>query len=176
MPSLKRLFDYIYDGKTEAAKRIIDSATFDVDALDEVVSPTDMHFSLCLTRTLFSRLLGWHDGSHACGIQWTCRDCDDAGGERCKPQSPRRREPSSSALPQPTNLSYDSSLPLAHTSLCTFFSRLLGWRHGSHECGRRGTCRDRDDAGGEGCKPQSPNQQSEPSSSASPEPTNLSYE
>ena len=110
MPSLKRLFDCIKVGEMEEAKCIIDSATFDVDALDEVVSPTDVHSSLCLTRTLFSRLLGWHDGSHVGGKLWTCRDRDDAGGERCKPQSPSQSEPSSSASPEPTNLTHDSSL------------------------------------------------------------------
>ena len=34
MSSLKRLFDYIYDGKTDEAKRMIDSATCDVDAAE----------------------------------------------------------------------------------------------------------------------------------------------
>jgi len=61
-----------------------------------------------------------------------------------------------------TNLSYDSSLPLAHTSLCTLFSRLLEWQDGSHVCGNTWTCRDRDDAGGERYKAQSP-RQGEPS-------------
>ena len=149
-----------------------------------------MHSSLCLTRTLFSRLLEWRDGSHSCGTQWICRDRDDAGGERRRPQSPKQQsEPSSSASPEPTNLSHDSSFPLAYTSLCTtLFSRLLGWHNGSHACGKpwiwvdgphvcdnTWTCRDRDDAGGEGCRPQSPRQR-EPTSSASPEPTNLSHE
>ena len=134
MPSLERLVNCIKDGETKAAKCIIDPATFDVDDLDEVVSPTDLHSSLCLTRTLFSRLLGWRYGSHDCGKLWTCRDRDDAGGEGCRPQSSKQREPSSSASPEPTNLSHDSSLPLAHTSLCTLFSRLLGWRDGKGLC------------------------------------------
>ena len=95
---MERLFDCICNGhlpgKTEEAKCIIDSAAFDVDAVTEVASPTDMHSSLCLTRTLFSRLLEWRDGSHSCGTQWICRDRDDAGGERYKAQSPRQGEPS----------------------------------------------------------------------------------
>ena len=71
MSSSMRLIDNSINMDMEEAKCIINSATFDVDAVDYFVSPTEMHSSLCLTRTLFSRLLGWRDGSHVSGTQWT---------------------------------------------------------------------------------------------------------